>query len=176
MILTSDIRQIGKFQKTHALKGELNMITELDPEYFIEGNPLIVESDGINVPYFVESIRPKGTSSHLVKLQGINSEQEASKFVNKDIYILKKDAEDWIDELEEENDLTGYKIIDNQNGNEIGIIEGEINISDNYLFIVKTLKEEEILIPDNDDFIIEIDPETQIIKMELPDGLLDLNA
>ena len=60
MIEVNDIVAIGKFQKTHALKGELNAILEIDSEFLEEGNAIIaihefdqplvgVESDGLNL-------------------------------------------------------------------------------------------------------------------------------
>ena len=176
MILPEDIIAIGKFQKTHALKGELNMISDIDPEYFIEGNPIILDDDGILVPYYIESVRPKGSTSYLVKLKGINSEEEASQFVNKEISVLKRDAEEWLDdELVDTNNLKGFRILDSETRKEIGVLENIDDSTSNLLFIVKEENGNEIFIPANEDFITEIDEEEKIIRMNLPDGLIDLN-
>lgn len=175
MIIQDEIVSIGKFQKTHALKGELNMICEIDPEYFLEGNPLIVEMDGILVPFYVSSVRPRGTTSYLVKIDGIESVEEALQFVNKEVNILKKDAEEIIEDFEEQDNLKGYKIIDVKTDEEIGEI---IDIEDstvNLLFIVKREGGEEIFIPANEDFIEEIDDEGKKIRMNLPEGLININ-
>ncbi len=59
MIEVNDIVAIGKFQKTHALKGELNAILEIDSEFLEEGNAIIAEIDGIYVPFYIKSIRKK---------------------------------------------------------------------------------------------------------------------
>ena len=75
MIKEEDTLIIGKFQKTHALKGELNAIIDIDPECFVEGKPLIVEIDGILVPFYVDTYRKKGSLSILIKLDGIESEE-----------------------------------------------------------------------------------------------------
>lgn len=175
MIEKEDLISIGKFQKTHALKGELNMISDIDPEYFIEGNPLIIEDEGIMVPYYVSSIRPKGSTSHLVKIEGIENEAEASQFVNKDVYVLKEDVEEWIDdEIIDSNELIGYSIINNENEEEIGKLEEIDDTTSNLLFLVRN-GDETIYIPANNDFIEEINDEKKIIKMNLPEGLLDLN-
>ena len=177
MIKPEEIIKIGKFQKTHALKGELNMISDIDGEYFLEGHPLIMEYDGILVPYYVESLRPKGSTSYLVKISGIDNEEEAAQFVNKEIYILKKNAEEWIgEELIDSNSLEGYKIIDVNSNAELGEIERIDDSTSNVLFIVKNRNEEEIFIPANEDFLIEIDDENRIIKMDLPEGLIELNS
>lgn len=176
MIKPEEIINIGKFQKTHALKGELNMISDIDPEYFLEGNPLIVDYDGILVPYYVHSIRPKGSTSYLVKLDGIESEEEASQFVNKEIGIIKKDAEDWLDdEIVDSNGLIGFTVLDSETGNSLGEITDIDDSTSNLLFIITNESGEDIFIPANDDFIKEIDENEKIIRMNLPEGLIDLN-
>ncbi len=61
MIKKEDIVEIGKFQKTHALKGELNALLDIDGDYAADGNALVVAVDGIYVPFYAESVRPKGS-------------------------------------------------------------------------------------------------------------------
>lgn len=176
MINAEEIIKVGKFQKTHALKGELNMISDIDPDYYLEGNPMIIEYDGILVPYYVETVRQKGSSSYLVKISGIDSEEAAGEFVNKEIAILKKDAEHWLgDEIIDSNELSGFSIFDSETGEEIGVVENIDDTTVNLLFIVKGNNGEEIFIPANEDFITEIDEGNKIIKMILPEGLINLN-
>ena len=69
MIKEEEIIEIGKFQKTHALKGELNALLDVGAEYLEDGNPLVIPVDGLFVPFYAESVRPKGTTSFLVKLK-----------------------------------------------------------------------------------------------------------
>lgn len=176
MITKDELYPIGKFQKTHALKGELNMILDIDPKYFLEGNPMIIDYDGIYVPYYTESIRQKGATSHLVKIAGISTEQEASGFVNKEIYILKNDAEEWLgEELEETDAYTDYIVEDSETGQTIGRIIAIDESTVNELFIIEDETGEEIIIPANEELIEEIDDEGQIIKMHLPEGILTIN-
>lgn len=176
MIKAEDITEIGKFQKTHALKGELNMLCDIDPQYFLEGNPLIIYYDGLAVPFYAETIRKKGSTSFLIKLDGIDSEEEASSFVNKKIYMLKKDAPEWLEEDEfEEGNLIGFALIDSESGKTVGIIEDEDYSTMNALLIVKTPEEETLYIPLSENLIEEVDEDKKIIKMNLPEGLLDIN-
>ena len=177
MINSEDLVNIGKFQKTHALKGELNMITDIDSEYFEEGNPLIIDYDGIMVPYYVESIRTKGSSSYLVKLKGVDSEEEAGQFVNKGIYISKEDAKEWLEEyLQDVNNLLGYRIINDSNDSILGEITDIEDSTSNVLFIVKNEAGEELYLPASEDLIIEVDDDAREIRMIIPEGLLDINS
>ena len=50
MITEGEITSVGKLLKTHALKGEMNMMLDIDPGYLEEGNPAILDIDGIYVP------------------------------------------------------------------------------------------------------------------------------
>ena len=42
MIDKDKLIEIGKFQRTHALKGELNAILDVPEDYVEDGNPLVV--------------------------------------------------------------------------------------------------------------------------------------
>lgn len=98
MILKDEIVEIGKFLKTHALKGELNAVLSVEPDYVSDGHPLVVEMDGIFVPFYAESIRPKGTEAALIKLKDIDDQTQAQQFVNKIIYGRRSDLVDYFDD------------------------------------------------------------------------------
>lgn len=175
MISKEEVVPVGKFRKTHALKGEMNLSCELPPEYFKEGNPVIIELDGILVPFYADSIRNKG-NGYLIKLSGIDSEAEASRFINKDMYILKKEVEKWVEESEDFSlSLVGYSIIDAKTGVQVGEIMDIEDSTANILFIVKKPDGEEVYIPAAEDLIESIQDDTRSIVMEVPDGLIDLN-
>lgn len=175
MIREEETIKVGKFQKTHALKGELNAILDIDPECFVEGKPLIVQIDGILVPFFLDSIRNKGTVSYLIKIEGIDSEEDARGFVNKDILLLKKDAEEYQISTDVDEDFIGFTIIDEKTGKIIGTIENVDDSTDNVLFIVNADKEFPLYIPAVDDFVSNIDEDEQKLYMKLPEGLIEMN-
>ncbi len=179
MIEHSNISAIGKFQKTHALKGELNAILDIDPIFLEEGNAAIVEIDGILVPFYTASVRPKGSTSFLIRLDGIDTEGEAKNFVNKIIYALKSELASFLDvdesEITDDEDLIGYQIFDIESNEPIGRITGIDSSTSNLLFIVESADGEEIFVPAADEFIISIDDDKKLIEMNLPSGLIDLN-
>lgn len=179
MIEEKDLAPIGKFQKTHALKGELNTLLDVDPEYVTDGNALIVDMDGIYVPFYADSIRGKGTSSFLVKLDGIDSEAEAKPFVNKTIYAMKSELASYADESGEGDvvfldDLVGYSLTDSDLG-KIGAIAEINDDTDNALFIVETPDGERVYVPAADELIEYIDHDAKEVGMRLPEGIIDLN-
>lgn len=176
MILEKDLKDIGKFQKTHALKGELNALLDIDPVFFEDGNPLIVNIDGIYVPFYLKSYRTKGAVSYLLTLEGIDSETEAKKFVNATIYAAKEDLLDYYeeDDLEFADDLEGYKVIDSNHG-EIGEILYVEDSTDNVLLVVRSKEGKDIYIPYNDNFVSNINDDDKTVYVNLPDELLSLN-
>lgn len=175
MINKDRITEIGKFQKTHALRGELNAILNIDEGYVEDGNPLIIEIDGIPVPFYAESIRPKGATSYLIKIKGIDDVEEANQLVNKEIFALRSNLDDYIEEGDMlQDDLIGFEVDDEHFGR-IGTLEYIDDSTQNELLVVKTDEDEEIMIPLVADFIKEIDEENSLIITSLPDGLVNLN-
>ncbi len=179
MITEDEITSVGKLLKTHALKGELNMLLDIDPGYLEEGNPAILDIDGIYVPFYAESVRTKGSFSFLVKFDGIDSEIEAKKLVNKTVYALRYRLKEYmLENYDEEyalyDDLVGYTIEEIDNGVIGKVVEIDTN-TENELFIVETPEGNTVYIPLTEDFIEKMDEDSKTITMRLPDGLLDLN-
>ncbi|MDE6018908.1 MAG: ribosome maturation factor RimM [Muribaculaceae bacterium] len=179
MIKEEEITSVGKLLKTHALKGELNMLLDIDPGYLEEGNPAILDIDGIYVPFYADSIRTKGSFSYLVKFDGIDSEIEAKKLVNKTVYALRDKLKEYmLENYDEEyalyDDLVGYTIRDLDFGVIGKVVEIDTN-TENELFIVETPDGNTVYIPLTEDFIEKMDEDNKTIIMRLPEGLLDLN-
>lgn len=64
--------------------------------------------------------------------------------------------------------------MDSRTGKVIGHIETVDETTLNTLFEVATDDGKQLLIPAREDLIREVDTEKRIIKMEIPDGLLEL--
>ncbi|MDE7346039.1 MAG: ribosome maturation factor RimM [Muribaculaceae bacterium] len=179
MITEEEITSVGKLLKTHALKGELNVMLDIDPGYIEEGNPVVLDIDGIYVPFYAESLRTKGSFSYLVKFEGIDSEVEAKSLVNKTVYALRERLKEYmLDNYDEEyalyDDLIGWTIKDVDTG-EIGKVVDIDTNTENELFIVETPDGKTVYIPLTEDFIEKMDEGDKTVHMRLPEGLLDLN-
>ncbi len=175
MILPSSIIEIAALNKPHGVNGELSVSVDDDID-FKELKCIIVEMDGIFVPFFVESVRPRGAASVLLKIEGIDNEKDAMKLARHTIYALKDDVD-----FEDANDgdgfyaedMVGFKVSDTEAG-EIGEITGVNDQTDNILFIVTRPDGTDIFIPVAEEMIVEIDPEAKSCVMNLPQGLLEL--
>ena len=176
MIKKEDIVEIGKFQKTHGLKGELNALFDVDADFVEDERPLIVEIDGILVPFFGESIRTKGSESFLIKLKGVDTQEKAQEFVNKLIYGQRSDLINYYDDPEMEviDDFIGMEVVDSKLG-KIGEVVDVDDSTANVLMVVETPDSKTVYIPLAEEFINAIDDDNGVIEMTLPEGLVDLN-
>lgn len=177
MIERESLIEIGKFLKTHALNGELNAVLDIDEAYIKDGNPIVVEKEGIFVPFYAASIRPKGASSFLIRLDGVDNIDQARDFVNLLIYAPADRCTGYIDEPEDNgrvylSDLVGYNVIDTDGMKIVGEIVDIDETTENALFICQT-PQGEIMIPAADDLVVDIDTEKKTIEMSLPQGLVE---
>ena len=176
MIKKEDTIIIGKFHKTHALKGELNAVLEVDSDIFADEIPILVEIDGIIVPFYIESFRKKGSTSNLIIIDGVNSEEDARKFVNKEIRILRSEAEKLGIESEDDENFIGYTIVEANTSKEIGVVTEIDNTTENILFIVDKGDDSFLYIPAVEEFISDIDDDCKKLIMNLPEGLMEINT
>ena len=173
MIKVEDVYRIGLINKPHGVHGEL--LFSFDDDIFdrMEADYIICMMDGILVPFFFESYRFRSDSTALIKLEGIDTEQQARRMTNVEVFFPKEHAEEL-----EDNELTwsyfvGFLIKDVNEG-EIGKVIDVDDSTINTLFVVDH-NDTEVLIPAKEDFIVDLDREKRVITMQIPAGLLDLN-
>jgi len=172
MILKNDIFPIGRIIKTHGLSGEMTfsctttLLDEIGIPY------LILETEGIAVPFFIEDVRMKTRETGLIKLEGIDSGEQAREYVGLTMYLPNEYLEEIEEEEEEADYFVGFEVIEEKNG-KIGTITEVDQSTENVLFVIGS-ENNEILIPAVEEYITDIDHEKKIIHLRLPDGLLDL--
>lgn len=187
MIESSDIKAVGKFLKPHGINGEITLLRDFDDLDFEDFSCVIVDVEGIFVPFFLNSVRPKGTETDIVGIDGIDDETHASRLTNKTAYVLRdelaeirrRNAEESVDDEDEEDDgffaddFIGYEAA-TDDGHELGKIVDVDDSTSNYLFVVETPGGGNLLIPIAEEFFAGIDPDARRLTLSLPDGLLQL--
>lgn len=178
MITRSQIVEMGHYNKPHGVGGELSATMDCDLEVIKGFSCLISEIDGIFVPFFIESLRPKSAETVLLKIDGINNETDAALLVNKSIYVKKEEYEELSDEYDDDamplDFFIGYTVTDD--GSELGTIANVDEETDNCLFVVRLNDGGEVMIPASDDLINNIDTDKRVIDMSLPQGLVDVQT
>ncbi|MCC8187447.1 MAG: ribosome maturation factor RimM [Bacteroides sp.] len=171
MIRQEEVYKIGVFNKPHGIHGELSMTFTDDVFDRVDGEYVICLMDGILVPFFIEEYRFRSDSTLLMKLDRVDTAEEARRFTNVEVYFPKQEAE----EVPEE-DLTwsffiGYILEDLHTG-EVGKITDLDTTTPNTLFVVET-PSGELLVPAHEALIAGVDRKHMRLVMDLPEGLID---
>ena len=167
-----NLHKLGSVLKTTGIQGELIISFESGlPKDFEKMESVIIDVDGLLVPFFIENIVRKSSSTAIVKFEDINDENSSVEFVSSIIYgkvDLSPNKEVTLNYLEK------FKVINLKDGSLIGEVIEFVDIQNNPLLKVKIDKKKEVLLPAHKDFIVEIKNKKKEIIYSLPDGLLDL--
>jgi len=168
----NDCFYVGYITKTRGLKGEIQIYFEFHDYEALEIDVLFLEIDKKLVPFFVNSFKLQGNKTGYFFLEDVDHIDKAKALVRKSIYMPN-------DKMPERNpdefyisDLKGYVVHDQVHGALGEIIE--IKEFPQQDIAVVQYKFRELLFPLNDDFIVEIDEENGTLKVNLPEGLVDL--
>ncbi|MBR5033822.1 MAG: hypothetical protein IKX71_00800 [Bacteroidales bacterium] len=133
------------------------------PEVDIEerkSEPAFIEFDGLPVPFFIEEVTPRGGAKYFVKLEDIDTLEQAEELVGKEISFEEEDDDDY-------EDIVGYTVID-QNGQKIGEITAFEDIPGNPCIEIAG----GALIPCPDECILDVDQKKKTIKLQIAEGLI----
>ena len=169
MIKESEVYKIGSITRTHGVRGEVALSFTDDVWDRADADYLVLCIDGILVPFFMEEYRFRSDTTALIKFQDYDSAETAKELCGCDVYFPHA-----LTPAPEEDDeyswryFTGFRVVD-ENAGELGEITYVDDSTQNVLFQVG-----ERLIPAVESFIADIDHQARIIKMRLPEGLLEL--
>ncbi len=176
MIGREEVVEIGKFLKPHGLSGEVNAILDynIDPDGL---ECIVVEADGILVPFFIDSWREKGSEACLLKISGFETADSLTPILGKEIYALRRNLPEC--NITDEDgvylsDLIGYTIVDAEGG-EIAVIEDFDDSTQNVILLTRNKNGDMIYIPFVEEFISYVDVPGKKIEMNLPEGIINLN-
>ena len=169
MIKREDVYKIGRLGKAHGVKGEVSF--QFDDDIFdtTDADYLILEIDGILVPFFMEEYRFRNDSLALVKFCDVDTQQRASELTGCDVYFPRTLAEESEGQLSLSS-LVGFDIVEASNSKVVGKIATIDDTTQNILFEL----EDGRLIPASDELITNIDTNRQQIIMQIPTGLLEI--
>lgn len=163
---------IGKLVATFGLKGELILLHQLGGKTQLKDvKALFLEMQrGNPIPYYLENAKPKSTREICIKLEGVDSKEEASKLLQKQVWLLESD----FSRLVQPNAviaLLGYVVV--EHGKVIGTV-AEIIEQPHQVLCSVMIGGKEALIPLNEQSLLSIDRKKKEINVNLPEGLLDI--
>ena len=94
MIKREDVYKIGKLGKAHGVKGEISFLFDDDVFDRTDADYLVLDIDGILVPFFIEEYRFKTDDNALMKFEGIDTQERARELTGCEVYFPREMAED----------------------------------------------------------------------------------
>jgi 16S rRNA processing protein RimM len=168
MIRQEEVYRIGRLGKTHGVKGEVTLLFDDDIFDRVDCDYLILEVDGILVPFFIEEYRFKGDTTAIMKFEDVDTQQRAQELTGCNVFFPRSLAEE--DNTPSLSMLIGFNLVEASSAAVIGRIATIDDSTANLLFEL----EDGTLIPANDDLIENIDMAKKQITMNLPEGILTL--
>jgi 16S rRNA processing protein RimM len=169
----TDCFQLGYIAKLHGYKGEVSLFLDVtDPDKYFEIDAFFLEIDDNLVPFMVESVKQKGKGHIALKLEGVNSEADATKLLKKSVYLPESFLEPLDDTHFYDHEVIGFKVVDISAG-EIGILEDVFDSSATTLLQVMK-DDKEILIPMVPNLVQKVDRANKTLHIQSPEGLLEI--
>jgi 16S rRNA processing protein RimM len=164
---------IGRITKVNGYEGGVTV--KLD-KIFSENIPpmesVFLEIEGRPVPFFISDWEYSGADILKLKFEGYDSVEQVSEFTGCKVFLttgLPGDKK--IDDIQV---LTGFKIL--VNGDKLlGSVREVIPNHGQWLLIVISADNKEILIPFHEHFIVSLDTDNRILVLDLPEGLTEIN-
>lgn len=164
--------RIGKIVATHGLQGAL-ILTHIagKGEWLKENDVLFVELRKESyIPFFVTQAKASNEEELIVYLEDTTTVEAAKKLIGKHVYI----KEDILNNVQSDSPLLwiGFNLVDKEKGG-LGTLEDVMQAGAQWLGKI-TIDGKEVLIPLVKEMILQVNMRNKFIRMDLPDGLIDL--
>lgn len=165
--------KIGKLVSTFGLKGELVLKHNLGKKTSLKGLQAIFieEKKESFIPWFIESTRIKSEEEIYLKLEGVNTREQAIKITQKEVWLPEPDFKKFSAQSSPIN-LLGYDVIEGEKV--LGKITEVIEQPHQLLCKINLQNGNEALIPLHEETIKKIDRKKNQVIVELPEGLLEI--
>ena len=170
MIREEEVYKIGRLGKTHGVRGEISFLFDDDVFDRVDADYLVLQVDGIFIPFFMEEYRFKSDANAIVKFEDIDTRERARDLTGCDVFFPRA-LSDSDGEALSWAEIIGFSLIDAATGKAIGHIA---SVDDSTLNILFEL-EDDTLVPASEELITDVDKDNRTITIELPQGLLDIN-
>ena len=155
-----DFIEAGEIVNVHGLRGEVKVLCWLDdPEMLCEFDRCRISGK----EYEMQQVRVQKTCN-LVKLEGIDTVEEAQKLRGKTVELFREDIDE---EVIFAAELIGMEVF--AEGEKIGKITEVLSYPGNSVYVVKG--KYEYMIPAVNQFILETDMEANAMQVKLLEGM-----
>jgi len=167
-----DCYLLGKITRRHGLAG--NVILKLDtdqPELYNKLESIFVEINGLLVPFFIA--KSSWSKNDALNIAFKNStEALVDQSLGKNVYLPLASLPKLSGKQFYYHEIIGFDILD-ENDKDCGVIRS-VNDQTAQNYFVTNLDGKEVVIPIIKDWILEVNRDERFIKMQLPEGLIDV--
>lgn len=163
---------LGKITRTHGLAG--NIILKLDtdqPEFYHKLDSIFVEINGLLVPFFIEKQQWSKDNSKIISFKNATLAM-AEQTVGKNVFLPLSSLPKLSGNQFYYHEVIGFEIRE-EDGKTCGNIL-EINDQTAQHYFILKLADKEVIIPIIKNWILEVNRNEKFIKMQLPEGLIDV--
>ena len=166
---------LGRIVKTHGIRGEVQVYSYSDVEYFLDYKDIFVQGKyGDKVPQRVLKARVKKGQSVILALEGVVDRTQAGSFVGKEIFLDRAKLPPLAEGEYYWHEIEGLSVVSAE-GEELGILSDVLATGAHDVYVVKGDKGE-ILVPAVEQMVKRIDLEKGVMVVDLPPGLVEANA
>lgn len=167
-----DLIHIGKIVAPHGINGQVILEHALGKPISFKGiDALFIENTkGSFIPYFIQAASAKTDTISHIHFEGLRNREATQILVSKKAW-LPQAAFQTLVEKQAPIALLGFMI--QENGQNLGTIK-EVIEQAHQLLVTISYHGQDAYIPLHQDSLLGIDHAKKIIKVQLPEGLLDL--
>ena len=177
MIRSEEVFHIGKVSKFRGIQGEVEILFTDDAFDRGDAEYLVLEMEGILVPFFWEEYRFKNDKTAIFQFEDIHDEAAARRIVGASVYYpkdaLPEDGEEGA-ELRSWQALTGFALY-HADGTSIGTVQAVDDATANILLIIDRADGTQTYLPFHEDFLVEARMKERALYLNVPPGLLEIN-
>lgn len=167
----NDFFNIGHIKKCYDHKNEVLVeINESAPQSFDQGDFLFLYLFGQFIPFAIHSTHKRASNSIIFQFKTKLQIHLAPSLPNTKVYLLKENYE--IVENNSFENFSGFLLV-NQNNEPIGEIIKVHQYPGHYNFEI-FIQGKEILVPVNDELVLKINNDSKEVKLQIPEGLIEM--
>ena len=166
-----DYLKVGKIVNTHALQGEVRVISDSDfkEQRFKKGSQLYIDYSGELVPVIVKTHRVN-KNFDLIKFVDLYHINDVEKYKGCELLVDATDLVDLEDNAYYFHEIMGCTVVTEEGV--LGVIDDILQTGANDVWVVKRDGEKDVLLPYIEDVVQEVDIEKKRITVTLLEGLI----
>lgn len=166
--------EIGAVRKAHGVNGQvrIKIKSEFNNTEIIENtNPLFIQNRGLFIPFYIEELQQTG-KEYIVKLLFCDTLHHARELVECKVYVDEGSGQYVNTEKTNEESVVNYTVFSEKHG-KIGLVSRINEIPGNPVLEVSH-DNNIVMVPFVKEIVIDIDHENKLIKINPPDGLIEM--